>query len=192
MSESHRPTRFDMIANQMMKGCNGRVQQNNIAGTNEQIEDFHRIYGETIRYLESTLPKSVSVGVAGAIGKAILWFGKQEIKPFVEAFAKREFNGKSDPCLALWEWLIRNGNKRQTNEVYRRTVTALRIFLRGGKSRGYLKPALDDIFEWENNFRTMRQPRRNQHTQDSSHSPTKQTDEAVQADVEDMLSSCPS
>ncbi len=191
MSESHRPTRFDMIANQMMKGCNGKVQQNNIAGTQEQIEDFQRIYGDTIRYLEDTLPKSVSVGVAGALGKAILWYGKKETKPFVEAFSKREFNGKGDPCLALWEWLIRNGNKRQTNEVYRRTVTAFRIFLRRGESKGYLKPALDDIFEWENNFRVMRQPRRNQHTRNSNTSPTKQTDEAIQADVEDMLGACP-
>ena len=191
MSKAPRSTRFDMIANQMMKGCNGGRQQSNIAGTKQQIEDFHRIYGDTIRYLENTLPKTVSVGVAGAIGKAILWFGKKEIKPFVEAFSKREFNGKGDPCLALWEWLIRNSNKRQTNEVYRRTVTAVRIFQRRGEFKGHLKPALDDIFEWENNFRVMRQPRRNQHTQDSDTSPTKQTDEAIQAEIEDLLSGCP-
>jgi hypothetical protein len=189
-NEGIRPTRFDMIANQMMKGCNGKVQQNNIAGTKQQIEDFHRIYGSTIRYLEEKIPKTVSTAVAGAIGKAILWHGREEMEPFVEAFSNREFKGHGDPCLALWEWLIRN-NKRNTNEIYRRAVTAIRIFLRGGSFKGHLKPALDDIFEWENNFRTMRQPRKNQHTLNSSASPTKQTEEAMLADIEDTLSGSP-
>lgn len=189
-NEGVRPTRFDMIANQMMKGCNAKVHQNNLAAAREQIEDFQRVYGDTIRYLEDNIPKTVSVGVCGAIGKAVLWNGKKEMHPFVEAFSKREFKGKTDPCLALWEWLIRN-NKRNTNEIYRRTVTAIRIFLRSGEFKGHLKPALDDLFEWENNYRTMRLPRKNQHTTDSGRSPTKQTDEAIQADVEDMLNGCP-
>lgn len=188
-NEGIRPTRFDMITNQMMKGCNKKGRQGNTAGTPEEIEDFKRVYGNTIRYLEAKIPKTVSVGVAGAMGKAILWYGQKDMEKFVEAFINKEFHGRADPCHALWEWLIRN-NKRNTNEIYRRTVAAIRIYLRDGKVNSHLKPALDDIFEWSRNYRTMLQPKRNQHTNTSPRSPVKQTDEAIQADLEDTLSGC--
>lgn len=184
-----RPTRFDMIANQMMKGCNAKGLAGNVAGTPEQIEDFKKLYGKTIKYLEEKIPKTVSVGVAGAMGKAILWYGHKEMEKFVEAFVNKEFHGRSDPCHALWEWLIRN-NKRNTNEIYRRTVTAIRIYVRDGRFISHLKPALDDIFEWSSNYRSMFQPKRNQHTRTSSRSLIKQTEEAMQADLEDILSGC--
>ena len=192
MKKDGRPTRFDMIANQMMKGCKGSGKQGNIAGTLEQVEDFKRVYGETIAYLESMFPKTstVSVGVCGALGKAILWHGKNKMQPFVEAIAKREFKGRTDPCHVLWEWLIRY-NKRSPNDVYRKTVAIIRAFLRGGPCSNVIKPALDDIFEWESNYRVMYQPKRNQHTDLSSKSIKKQTDEAIMADVEDAMSGCP-
>lgn len=185
-NEGIRPTRFDMIANQMMKGCKGSNTQGNLAGSKEQVEDFKRVYGKTVAYLETMFPKTgtVSVGVCGALGKAILWYGKEEIEPFVQAVANREFKGRADPCHMLWEWLIRY-NKRSPNEVYRRTVSAIRMFLRGTQCKSHLKPAIDDIFEWESNYRVMYQPKRNQHT--SPKSTRKQTDEAVQADLEDTL-----
>jgi hypothetical protein len=191
-NDGSRPSRFDMIANQMMKGINGSKRQGNTAGTEKEIEEFQRVYGETITYLDKLFPKSmnVSVGVPGALGKAILWYGKEKMQPFAEAVAKREFKGRLDPCHALWEWLIRHPT-RDTNEVYRRTVTAIRIFLRGGEFKGHLKPALDDIFEWQDNYRVMRQPKRNQHTSDSNRSPVRQTQEAIMADVEDLLSGHP-
>jgi hypothetical protein len=184
-----RGNRFDSIANQMMKGCNRIVKKNNVAGTDQEMEDFKRVYGNTITYLEESLPKTLSVAICGALGKAILWHGKKEIQPFVEAVAKREFKGQGDPCLVLWEWLIRHNKRNDTEKIYRRTVTAIRFFLRGAQVKSHLKPALDDIFEWQNNYRVMYQSRRNQHT--VSKSVTKQTDEAIQADVEDALSGCP-
>lgn len=161
-----RPTRFDMIANQMMKGIKGATMQGNLAGTKEEIETFKQLYGETISYIEEMVPKSskVSVGVCGALGKAVLWYGKGKIAPFVKAVANREFNGRTDPCHILWEWMIRY-NKRNSTEVYRRTVTAIRAFVREGEINWHLKPALDDIFEWDDNYCIMYQPRKNQHTQ---------------------------
>lgn len=187
-----RGNRFDSIANQMMKGCNGKVKANNVAGTQQEMDDFKRVYNETIIYLENTLPKDLSVAVCGALGKAILWYGRKTMQPFVEAVAKREFKGHSDPCLALWEWLIRHNKRNNTEEIYRRTVTAIRIFLRGGTFKGHLKPALDDFFEWQNNYRVMCQQKRNQHTVGASlKSPMKQSDEAILADVEDALSGSP-
>lgn len=183
-----RGNRFDNIANQMMKGCNGKIKANNVAGTDQEMEDFKRIYGDTITYLEESLPKSLSVAVCGALGKAILWHGKEKIKPFVEAVAKREFKGQGDPCLVLWEWLIRYNKRNQTEEIYRRAVTAIRCFLRDAKIKNHLKPAMDDIFEWECNYRVMCTVTKNQWTAKSEKSLRRQTDDAIMADLEDMIS----
>lgn len=190
-NDGSRPTRYDMIANQMMKGCHGSGKQSNVAGTPAQIEDFKRVYHDTIAYLEKTFPKNItiSVGVCGALGKAILWYGKEKMEPFVEAIAKREFKGRTDPCHFLWEWLIRY-NKRSPNDVYRKTVAIIRVYLRGGQCGPAVKSALDDIFEWENNYRVMYQLKRNQHTKFSNKSIKKQTDEAILADIEDALNGC--
>lgn len=189
-NDGTRCTRFDMIANQMMKGCNGNCRQGNIAGTDEQMNDFKRVYVDTISYLEALFPKAstVSVGVLGALGKAILWHGKEKMRPFIEGVAYREFKGRADPCHVLWEWLIRY-NKRNPNETYRKTVTAIRMFLRGVQCKSHMKPALDDIFEWDSNYRRMYQTKKNQHG--TTTKAYKQTDEAIFADVEDVLSGCP-
>lgn len=61
-NDGSRPSRFDMIANQMMKGITGSRRQGNTAGTPEEIEDFKRVYGDTIAYLERKFPKSSNVG----------------------------------------------------------------------------------------------------------------------------------
>lgn len=182
-----RGNRFDSITNQMMKGCNGTIKMNNVAGTDQEIEDFKRVYSDTITYIEESLPKDISVAVCGALGKAILWYGKEKMKPFVEAVAKRQFNGQGDPCLVLWEWLIRYNKRNQTEEIYRRTVTAIRYFLRDAKIKSHLKPAMDDLFEWECNYRVMCVVARNQWTT-SEKSIRKQTDTAIMADIEDMIS----
>lgn len=183
--------RFHMIANQMMKGCNGTVERNNVASTKPQMEDFKRVYAETINYVNETIPRTMSAALCGALGKAILWYGKKEIEPFVQAIANREYKGPTDPCHVLWEWLIRNG-ERNPKDIYRRTVTAIRMFIRKSQIRSHLKPALDDIFEWQDNYRVMYQPKRNQYTKNSSKSITKQADCAILADVDDAVSGSPS
>ena len=179
-------TRYEMIANQMMKGCSGKVLQGNIAGTTSQIEQFREIYHDTIVYIEEMIPKPISVGVCGALGKAVLWYGKDRMQSFVEAVGKRNFNGPLDPCHVLWEWMIRNSG-RNTNEIYRRTVTAIRLFLRNAQNP-ILKPAKDDIFEWANNFRVMKQVKRNQWGE-CAKSKLKQTPAAFQADLDDVAGS---
>lgn len=180
-----RPTRFDMITHQMMKGCNGKLGPNGVCDTDEQIENFKNMYGDTIRYVEKTLPKSMSVGICGAIGKGILWYSLEKIKPFVERMASREYEGSGDPVHLLWEWHIRNS--RKSAQAYCLTVSAIRMFVRGGKTEHHLKPALDDIFEWANDYRTMIQPRKNQFTKLSPKSKAKQTDEAINAEVDEMI-----
>jgi hypothetical protein len=197
-----RPDRFEMIANRMMKSLTGRGyhgvrrRKNNVAGDREEIEEFKRVYHDTISYLDSTFTRNVpiplSVGVIGALGKAILWYGKAKMQPFVEAIAKREFKGRADPCFALWEWIIRRNNKRNdANECYAKTISAIRAFIKGNECKD-VRSATEDIFEWDGDFRHMCQyKRRNQNTKESIKSVCRQPDEAVAADIEECLSACP-
>jgi hypothetical protein len=162
-----------MIASQMMKGANGNVRQCNLAGTKEQMEEFKENYKNIIEYIEKTIPKSVSAAVCGAIGKAVLWYGKDVVDPFIKAFASKAYNGVDDPVHVLWQWLIMNKKRNNTNEIYRRTVTALRAYLRRAAKDIRLTPAKNDIFEWGDDYCIMIQPRANQHTKLSRKSPKK-------------------
>lgn len=134
------------------------------------MKSFQKLYKETIQYVENTIPKSVSAGVCGAVAKAILWYGKDKIAPFAEAFSKRNYQGINDPVHVLWEWLIRNGTgKRNIREIYRKTVTAIRAYLRNAPlDSSKLTPAIEDVFEWSNNYKTMSKPKYNQWTKFSS------------------------
>lgn len=159
-------TRYEMIANQLMKSCNERLTK--VAGSEEEIKNFCKKYDKIIRYLDENFPKDMSVGVAGAVGKAILWYGFEEMEPFCQRFIKRTYKGADDPVHVLWQWLILN-DKRKTKETYRRTVTAIRAYVRNASistSRGF-REAQDDIFEWEDDYTVMFQARRNQHSKTS-------------------------
>jgi hypothetical protein len=155
-------TRYEMIANQMMKGCGNKLTSK--AGSDQEIDEFCKRYHKTIKYLEDTMPKTISVGVCGAVGKAILWYGMEEMQPFCERFTKRLYEGHDDPVHILRQWLILNSG-RHTKETYRRTVTALRAYIRGAKyTNKCFKQAVDDLFEWEDNYTVMHQIKRNQHS----------------------------
>jgi len=154
--------RYEMIANQMMKGCTKKLTSK--AGSRDEIELFCLRYQNTIKYVDSVLPKSVGVGVGGAMGKAILWYGKEEMQSFCERFSKRLYSGVTDPVHVLWQWLIMNSG-RNTKEVYCRTVTAIRAYVRKSEkfaTKGF-RQAMADLFEWEENYTVMYQPIKNQH-----------------------------
>lgn len=185
--KSH-PTRFEMIANQMMKGTHSRCAKNGRANTQELMDVFQKRYYDTIKYVEENTPKSVSVGVCGAIGKAILWHGKDKITPFVVAFNKRNYNGIYDPVHVLWEWLLRNSTRKHyAKEIYRRTVTAIRAYLRNGKlDSGKLVLADNDIFEWDADYKHMVLPKRNQWTNFSAKSSKRQTEESMWEEIDSL------
>jgi len=185
--KSH-PSRFEMIANQMMKGTHSSCAKNGRANTQELMNVFQKRYYNTIKYVEENIPKSVSVGVCGAIGKAILWYGKDKIEPFAMAFNKRNYNGIYDPVHVLWEWLLRNSTRKHyAREIYQRTITAIRAYLRKGKiNSGKLVPAADDIFEWDEDYKNMIQPKRNQYAKFSSKSNKRQTEESVLEEVDSL------
>lgn len=196
-----RPDRREMIANQMMKsmtgnGYSGRYNgRNNTAGDREEIEEFKRVYARTISYLDKRFSRksdaALSVGVLGALGKAILWYGFSRMKPFIDNMINRDFKGRNDPCFVLWEWIINNTNKRLVNESYNRTVSAIRYYI-NGKECKELRLTNEDIFEWDGDFRHMCQyKQRNQYTTIPIKSICKQPDEAIEAEIEEILSACP-
>ena len=156
--------RYEMIANQIMKGCSKKLTSK--AGTKLEIDRFCERYDTVIYYLENAIPKTISVGVCGALGKAILWYGMEEMQPFCERFSKRIYEGQNDPVHILWQWLIINSG-RNTKEAYRRTITAIRAYIRKAEfkyANKCFKQALEDIFEWEDDFTVMHQIRKNQHS----------------------------
>lgn len=166
-------SREEMIAHQMMKGCNGKFNIKCEEGAKEH-QEFCKQYAELLERLGHITQRSLSVGIPAAIGKGILWYGEEKMQPFCEAFKNRQYNGSKDPVLILREFLIRHPSRVSTDEVYRKTITAIRLYLRGSKTN-YLKEAIDDLFEWEDNYTKMVQPKKNQHTKRSDKSIIRET-----------------
>jgi hypothetical protein len=139
------------IAHMMMQGCNG---PRNIP--NELVEEFRERHFPLISYLKT---KGMPAGILAAFGKAILFYGDDQIKPFFERFRKKDFQGIEDPVHVFWEWLInKSGTRLDTVDAYRRTITIIRYQLREGKLSVNMKkitPSLSDFFEWEDNYTKM-------------------------------------
>lgn len=146
-----------MITNQILYGFGKRK-----AVPEEIFTTFQRRHSKLIEYLER-IPRHISVGVCGAIGKAILWYGHEKMAPFCEAISKGDFKGHNDPPHILYLWLMRR-TKYQTKDVYKRTVTVIRAFVEG-KKIGRMKdgqvvmpklpPAETDLFEWDETYTLM-------------------------------------
>jgi hypothetical protein len=151
-------TRYDMITNQILYGFGKRKDV-----PAEVFAAFQRRHSKLIEYLETHIPRHISVGVCGAIGKAILWHGQEKMAPFCDAISKGDFKGHDDPPHILYLWLMRR-TKYQTKDVYKRTITVIRAFIEG-KKIGRMKdgqvvmpslpPAETDLFEWDDTYTLM-------------------------------------
>jgi hypothetical protein len=151
-------TRFNMIANQMVHGFGTRKQI-----TNEEMEAFKERYREVIEWVDTHMPTKISVGVLGAIGKAVLWYGREKMEPFCKALRYGDFQGHGNPAHVLWLWLL--GRARyNAKDAYRRTVTAIRYYCdgrqivrtrEGEQVRPNMEPAYSDLFEWDRSFTMM-------------------------------------
>jgi hypothetical protein len=163
-AEENRMTdREQIIANQMIKGCNAKCYNRNKAASEKDFLAFCEMHKAVIAWVDSNAPTRINAGVLGVIGKAALWHGRDKVKEFCDRIAKIEFKGEHDPCHELWQYLLRLKNGKNTTEVYRRAVTAMRAFLEG-RDLSYLRPSSDDIFEWDQTYTHMRRARwRNQH-----------------------------
>jgi len=110
------------------------------------------------------MPKEISTGACGAIGKAVLFYGKDRMENFCNAIKNCEFNGVDDPAHVLWLWLTRTS--RDTKDVYKRTAKAIRCYINCRKlSNRNFEPCKIDIFEWNEDYTEMVVPKqKNQFT----------------------------
>jgi hypothetical protein len=155
--------RCQTIANQMMKGCDAQLYKNGKPAPDKDMEDFRKKHKEIIDWVDEIAPARINAGVLGVIGKAALWYGKENVKEFCDRIANIDFKGEYDPCHLLWKYLLRlkTGEGRDTTKVYRYAVTAMMAFLKGGELKS-LRPCNEDIFEWDKTYTFMRRARRNQ------------------------------
>lgn len=148
-----------------MKGCNGLSPRSN-SSLHHFIKEFTETYRDTIQYIHDTIPGDVSVGVCGAMGKAVLWYGPEKIKPFCEAFAKKDYKGLHDPVHVLWNWLVCT-NAKTPRQVYQKTVAVIRHFVNNKPfPTMIIKAAKDDIFEWNSDYKTMISPKKSRWSSD--------------------------
>lgn len=151
-------SRFNMVANQAMAGCSSNYPEA------EKVLAFRERYKEVFMWVDNNTPKRTSLGVVGAIAKAVLWYGVEKIKPFCDALKNLQFTGLDDPAHVLYIWLM-NQARYNTKDAYRRTVTAMRYFLDGRKIGVVyngrlivhkLYPATTDLFTWDETYTIMR------------------------------------
>lgn len=196
-----RISRFDEIARKMMAG------PHKAAITPQQLAAFIKRYNTAITWVDNTMPsqlagRNISIGVLGAIGKGVLWFGQVKMEPFCFALAKGNFDGKGDPAHILWLWLTGRA-KYNCNIAYRKTVAAIRAytsdrkFLRaarngeGKEELGHFAPAETDLFDWDSTFTTMLKRHSNKSRKDFKQGVDEQTEEEIRLaqEVEEALSS---
>lgn len=151
------PERMEVIANSMIHGF-GKKQI-----SAEELSAFIERVRDTIEWVDENLPRMISVGVMGAIGKAVLWYGKEKMEPFCRAIKSGDFQGQFDPAHILYLYLM--GRARYNpKEAYRKTVTAIRYYTtgrllvryrNGEPEKANIVPAETDLFEWDRLFTTM-------------------------------------
>lgn len=156
--------RFANIARKMLSGVSlGRHQY-----TEQQLEEFQDRFKDAIVWTDRSLPRqfagrAVSIGVLGAIGKGVLWYGQEKMESFCAALGKGDFAGAGDPAHILWLWLTGRA-KYNCDTAYRKTVSAIRAYVLGkqltrerdGKMiYDTIHSAHTDLFEWDSSFTTM-------------------------------------
>lgn len=150
--------RFEMIANQMIYGMDARSEIDPI-----HIERFKETHKDLINWLDENMPRQTSLGVAGALGKAALWYGREKAEKFLLSLKNLTFEGPCDPAHVLYVWLM-SRTRHDPKDAYKRTVTAFRYYaagkelyrLRDGENRvGYIIPSKKDIFKWDKTLTKM-------------------------------------
>lgn len=150
--------RFVMIAHKMMCGLtsgSGLKKQH----TKERFVNFQERYKTAIVWVDNNMPRqiagrAISIGVLGAIGKGVLWYGIDKMESFCNALGKGNFAGVNDPAHMLWLWLS-GRSKYDCNTAYRKTVACIRAYMLGKQPKYHLHPAETDLFEWGGDFTIM-------------------------------------
>ena len=108
-------------------------------------------YGDLTKKIAETLPR-YSIAVGAVIGKCALRYGHEKALAFCDTIANEKFNGRSDPAYLLWSFLLNcKGSKNMTEEIYKKSVTAVRAWCED-RTLTEIRAAKKDVFEWDKEF----------------------------------------
>ena len=135
----------DNVVSQMMKGLAG----GKLTASRRQKLAFKARHEKHIEWVVKILPRC-SAGVHAVLVKAIIKYGEKPVWQFCHAFRHGLFQGTQDPVLLLWKFLDRYRGKNTTS-VYQKSVSAVKAYMEG-KPLAHLRPAKDDVFEWDEDW----------------------------------------
>lgn len=152
--------RKDQVANQLMRGINRSINRN----MKDKAAFKERFY-PLVDWLEDNLPRRVNIGLAGVVGKALLWYkNRAKVVEFCTKLKNASFTGPDDPAHACWIWMLRNKGKEKFNTFYKKVLAALRHYMSdAGIGVGKLVAATSDIFEWDHDYKLMISIKKNQY-----------------------------
>lgn len=117
-----------------------------------EIAEFAIAHEETLQWLERNCSNQ-RADVQAVIAKAMLWYGRERIEPFVHKLTKVQFEGENDPVRLLYLWIVKSKGGRSITgiSVYKKTLAAVEHFIAGRKIRS-LYDRQNDLFSWDDEW----------------------------------------
>lgn len=115
-----------------------------------QLREFAEKYGATIEWLERICPSHRS-DVMGALLKAVLWHGADQMEPFLHRFGNVLFESTEDPARLLHQASkVIRGIKHRIS-LYKKTLAAVHHYVNDRRVSKLIERN-EDLFEWGPNF----------------------------------------
>lgn len=136
------------IARNMMWGLANR----GIRYTESEIANFIICHDKAITWVTDNMKTSRSELMA-VMAKALLWWGEEIVRPFVERLGEVQFTGPGDPAKALYMWLqaARAQGKRSAYVspliFYKKALAAIHAAAMGREAKRIIAKE-KDVFEW--------------------------------------------
>lgn len=144
-------TKYEQVANQMMRGFNSKKTLKN----KDQM-NFRSRFSPLIKWIAENLPTGMGAGIGAAVGKCFLWMEEKEIvMKFLKKLKETDFDGKTDPAHVYWLFWSINVSKVKTDQLYKKGMYAIKKFAKGRKIEHDLRAEKQDLFEWDKEFKTM-------------------------------------
>lgn len=112
-----------------------------------QLAEFAEMYGPQIEWIERICPTYRS-DVLAAFLKAILWYGVEQMEPFLKRFGEVLFESTDDPAKLLHSAVKLQRGTRTKLSLYKKTLAAVHHHIQGRRVSKLLERDTD-IFEWE-------------------------------------------
>jgi hypothetical protein len=135
------------ICRAAMRGVSGTTKRISSA----QLAEFAELYGAEIEWLERICPTYRS-DLLGAFLKAVLWYGADNMEPFLKRFGDVLFDSKEDPARLLHAASKGVRGSRTRMSLYKKALAAVNYYV-SKKRVSKLVERDTDIFEWEDGWK---------------------------------------